>query len=107
MNLDQGQRTLPSKMGTINSFLLLIILFAYTYYKFNIITYKKDVDIVSAVKENHFKPDYIFNAEKGLNIAIAVFTGFDPSSFKQLDEAYGRIRFQKWKWGPNANGEFI
>ena len=93
MNLDKGQSTLPSKTGTVNSFLLLIFLIIYTYYKFDIMQGKKDVDILSAVKENYFKPEYTFGSKQGFNIAVAVFDPFDPSSFKQLDRSYGHVRF--------------
>ena len=80
-------------MGTVNSFLLLIVLIVYSYYKFDIMLGKKDVDILSAVKENYFKPDYTFGSKQGLNIAVAVFDPFDPSNYKQLDWSYGQVRF--------------
>ena len=82
MNLDKGQSTLPSKTGTVNSFLLLIFLIVYTYYKFDIMLEKKDVDILSAVLEDHFQADYQFKSNHGLNVAVAVSDPFDPSSFK-------------------------
>ena len=82
MNLDKGQGSLPSKMGAINSFFLLIVLLIYTYYKFDIMLEKKDVDILSAVQRDHFQADYEFKADRGLNVALAVFDPFDPSSYK-------------------------
>ena len=106
MNLDKGQSTLPSKTGTVSSFLLVILLIVYTYYKFDIMLGKKDVDIISAVKENYFKPEYTFGAKQGFNIAVAVLNPYDPSSYKQLDRSYGHVRFKKFSWGPNDKGEF-
>ena len=93
MNLDQGQGSLPSKMGTVSSFLLFVILIAYTYYKFNIMLEKKAVDILSAVKQDYFQEDYTFGSKQGFNIAVAVFDPFDPSSYRQLDRSYGQVRF--------------
>ena len=82
MNLDKGQGSLPSKMGAISSIFLLVVLIIYAYYKFNILMEKKDVDILSAVLEDHFQADYQFKSNRGLNVAVAVFDPFDPSTYK-------------------------
>ena len=103
MKLDQGQDSLPSKMGAISSLFVISLLLVYTYYKFTIMDRKKDVDILSAVRENHFGLDHVFGNDQGLNIAVAVFQPFDPSTLMQLDHSYGRIRFQKFFWGPTEN----
>ena len=106
MKLDQDQDTLPSKMGAVGSLFAIAVLLLYTYYKFTIMYEKRDVDILTAVQENHFGLDHIFGADQGLNIAVSVFHPFDPSTFGQLDHTYGRIRFQKVFWGPNESGQF-
>ena len=93
MNLDQGQGSLPSKMGTVSSFLLFVILVIYTYFKCGIMVDKKAVNILSAVKQDYFEPEYTFGSKQGLNIAVAVFDPFDPSGYRRLDRSYGHVRF--------------
>ena len=93
LKLDQGQDTLPSKMGAFFTIMLGVILLGFTYYKYDIMQTRKDVDILSAIKTDHFGPDYKFGFEQGLNVAVAVFNPFDPSSFQHLDHTYGRVRF--------------
>ena len=44
----------------------------YAGYKLYILEGKKSIDIVQAVKENHFESFSIFAAEQGLNVAVAV-----------------------------------
>ena len=75
LHLDQGKETLPSKMGTFCSFLLLLTLIVYAGYKVNILQGKKSVDILQAVNKHYFDDDYTFGANQGLNIAIAVING--------------------------------
>ena len=93
-------------MGTVSSFLLFVILVVYAYYKLSIMINKKAVDILSAVKQDFFEPEYTFGSKQGFNIAVAVFDPFDPSSYRQLDRSYGQVRFLKFSWGPNDKGEF-
>ena len=87
-------------MGAISSLFVIFLLLVYTYYKFTIMEGKTAVNILSGVLENHFGLDHVFGNDQGLNIAVAVFQPFDPSTFTQLDRSYGRIRFQKLFWGP-------
>ena len=91
LNLDQGKDTLPSKMGTFCSILLLMILITYTGYKVNILEAKKSVDILQAVSRDHFDDEYVFGAEQGFNIAIAVFSSVDTLANTQIDPRYGKI----------------
>ena len=69
-------------MGAITSFILLVAIDIYMYYKFDIMLEKKDVDILSAVLEDHFQADYEFKSNQGLNVAVAVVDPFEPSSYK-------------------------
>ena len=73
--IDEGRDGLPSKSGALCSILLLIIMLVYTGYKISILEGKKDIDIVQAVKENHFDNSHVFGAEQGLNLAVAVVHG--------------------------------
>ena len=54
IRLDEGKEALPSITGALCSLLLTLILLFYTGYKISILEGKKDIDIVQAVKENHF-----------------------------------------------------
>ena len=63
MQIGEGKTALRSKLGAFCSFLLVIILIIYAGYKVSILEGKKNVDIIQAVKENHFDNDYVFGAE--------------------------------------------
>ena len=91
---------MPSKVGAFCSLLLLIVMVVYTGYKISILSGKKSIDIIQAVKENHFDDSHVFSAEQGLNIAVGVYSSFDPSTHQPLDPTYGRVRFTKWKVRP-------
>ena len=84
--------------------MLFIILIAYAGYKISILEGKKSVDILQAVKEKHFDDSYIFQAERGLNIAVALK---DNESFHTIDPSYGRIVFHKKSWMVNEDGSTI
>ena len=66
---------MPSKTGALCSILLLILMLIYTGYKLSILEGKKDIDIVQAVKEDHFDESHMFGAAQGLNVAVAVLNG--------------------------------
>ena len=80
---------------------------AYGGYKFSVMEGKKSVDLVQAEIENHFDHTYAFGPENGLNVAVAVADPFDPSTYKPIDPAYGRVRFRKREWGPTEDGNFF
>ena len=81
MLIDEGRDVLQSKMGALCSIILLILMLIYTGYKISILEGKKDIDIVQAIKENHFDESHVFGNAQGLNVAVAVANGVDPSSF--------------------------
>ena len=47
---------------------------------------------------HYWSDDYIFNQEKGLELAVA-FTAFDNSREYQLDKSIGEIVFVSYEWG--------
>ena len=104
--IDEGRGVLPSKMGTFCSIFLLILMIIFTGYKISVLQGKKSIDIVQAVKEKHFDASYVFGADQGFNIAVAVFNPMIPSTFQPIDPAYGRIRFLKTTRTENAEGHF-
>ena len=77
----------------------------YTGYKISILGGKKSIDIVQAVKENHFDDSHVFSAKQGLNIALGVFLTTNPSTHQPLDPSYGRVRFSKLQVQTSENGE--
>ena len=95
MRIGNGRDSLPSKMGVFYSFLLIIILLMYAGYKISLLEGRKSIDIVQAVKENHFDDTYVFTGEQGLNIAVAVFSTRDLSTHQPIDPSYGSISIRK------------
>ena len=91
MRIEEGIDALPSKMGAFCSILLVIVLILYAGYKTSVLEGKKDIDIIQAVKENHFDDTHVFSHHQGLNFAVAVFSRVNPSTQQPLDPAYGRI----------------
>ena len=63
MQLDEGRGALPSWMGALCSFILFVVIIAYTCYKVDVLVGKKSVDILSAVNENYYDDSYIFGAK--------------------------------------------
>lgn len=59
-------------MGAGCTLLLLLILMAFAGYKSSVLHGKRAIDILSAVQENAIGSDYVFGADQGLNIAVAV-----------------------------------
>ena len=92
-------------MGSVCSFILLIIVSAYAYQKVDVWMNKKDVDIMSSLQKNYFSADYVFDYSQGLNFAFA-FTAFDSETEDILDPSYGRITFSRYKWGEQQNGDY-
>ena len=83
-------------MGTLCSFILILAIASYTYYKVDVLFSKKSVDVVSAVKENYFTSDDQFSASQGLNFAVALFDKQKSYvSSSEIDPSYGRIRISK------------
>ena len=73
-------------MGALCSIILTVILLMYTGYKISVLEGKKSIDIVQAVKENHFDDSHVFSSQQGLNIAVAVFNPFITEGLlKQID----------------------
>ena len=51
--------------------MLVIILLMYTGYKISVLEGRKSIDIIQAVKKDHFDDKHIFGAKQGFNIAFA------------------------------------
>lgn len=106
MLIDDSRSALPSRVGAICSLVLLVVMIVFTGYKIDILTSKRKIDIIQAVKEFHFDDSHVFGAEQGLNIAVGLLDSFNPVSKQILDPSYGKIEFFKFQWEFNENGEF-
>ena len=92
MRLTDADESLKSFMGSACSLLLLSVTLIYAYFKFEVLLHKKDVNILSAVKDLHYDDDFIFDYSKGIRIAIAL-TAFDDERDWILDPSYGELVF--------------
>ena len=63
---------------------------------------KKDVDILSTIKESYFDESFIFNHEDRFNVAVA-FTAYDNELEWILDPSYGSLTFYDYSWGPGSD----
>ena len=59
---------------------------------------KRYIDIKKTSTLHYWNEDYIFNQEKGLELAVA-FTAFDGSSDNKLDKSFGELVFVSYEWG--------
>ena len=62
IQLDKGQDALRSKVGALCSLLLFGVMIVYAGYKISILKGKKSIDIIQAVKENHYDESHVFTA---------------------------------------------
>ena len=74
--LEGDETVIQSYFGSICSVLIAVMTILYALQKLDVIISKKDVDILSTVKEGFFDQDYVFSYKNRLNIAAA-FTGYD------------------------------
>ena len=98
MRLGEGKVALPSRIGALCSVLLLAIVAVYTLIKFEVLIYKKNVDIFTAVAENYFDDDYVFGSKQGLVIGVSVHDPFNFSEDQMIDPLYGRVRILQSAW---------
>ena len=59
-------------MGIACTIILLVTMAIYAYYKIDLLSQRKSVDILQALDEDHFDDSYVFGAQQGLNFALAV-----------------------------------
>ena len=67
---------------------------------------KKDVDILSTIKDRYFDDNFVFSYKNGLNFAVA-FTAYDGERDWILDPSYGSLIFNSYSWGANEDGTFF
>ena len=106
MKLDGSKDSLNSLMGTLCTLVLLVVLAMYTYLKGDTLIKRKDVDILSTVKDMHYSPEDEFSYKNGFNFAVA-FTAYDSNPEPILDPTYGEIIFNHYEWGPQPDGSYM
>ena len=62
MKFDGGRKKLQTCTGTFMSILMLIILVIYTMLKVDVLISKNQVDIISAINEDHFDENLTFSS---------------------------------------------
>ena len=103
MTIDGDIQVAKSFLGSICSLIILCLTLAYAYQKIEVLISKKDVDILSAVKELVYSDTDKFTYENGLNVAFA-FTSFSNEEEWELDPAYGTLVFNSYEWGIKPDG---
>ena len=81
-------------MGATCTILVFIVTLIYGGYRASILHMRSDVEVQASIQKDYYDDSYTFGADQGLNLAVAVFNGFDPSTFI-MDPSYGKIEF--WK----------
>ena len=84
--------------------MLMLVVILFSAYKFTVLEGKKSIDIIQAVRENHFDDSDKFGHKQGLNVAIALYDTLNPDFQPQIDPSYGRVAFKRWRWDVNENG---
>ena len=63
---------MPSRIGVLLTFLLTIILLAYTGFKMSIMFNRNDNVMTSITNEFHYDSDYVMDRSKNFNFAVAL-----------------------------------
>ena len=105
MNLGGGQEDKRSICGGLGSLVVFITMIFYAYTKADVLYTKRGVDILSAVNDSYFSPDYVFNHDNGLNFAVG-FTAYDSNREEILEPEIGEIIFNLYSWGPEPDGTY-
>ena len=103
MSISKGVHRLPSRIGVLLTFLLTIILLAYTAFKMSIMINRNDNVMTSIINEFHYDSDYVMDRSKYLNFAIAL-SGFDKEQENILDPSIAEIKFEAHEWEFDAVG---
>ena len=98
MHLDKGARELRSWFGSLCSILLILILGAYTYQKFDVLIYMKDVDLITMTELNALGIEDTFDSTSGF-MATAAFASYIDADKPGIDSTIGELVFTHYKWG--------
>ena len=104
--LNGDNTVVQSYVGSVCTLMIFLVTILYALQKMDVIISKKDVDILSTVKEGFFDDDYVFSHENGLGIAVA-FTGYNNEREWSLDPSYGNLVFNSFSWGVSDDGSYF
>ena len=76
MKLEGRHATLPSYCGFLGTIITVLVVSLYAYLKYDVLKYRKDVNILSTVNKLYFDDKERFDFKNGLNFAVAV-TAYD------------------------------
>ena len=105
MKMDDGEDDVSTFTGALCSIFIVTLVLIYSYLKTDVLVNRKDVDVLSTIKDFEYKDTEIFDHDNGLNIAVA-FTAYDTSSEWLLDSTYGELVFAAYSWGMNDDGTY-
>ena len=106
MRLDDGEASISTFTGALCSLLIVILLVLYFYLKLDVLVYRKDVDVLSTLKDYQFDDREIFSHQNGFNIAVG-YTAYDLGEEWLLDSTYGELIFNYYTWGTNPDGSYF
>ena len=61
MRLDDGEASISTFTGALCSLLIVVLLVLYFYLKLDVLVYRKDVDVLSTLKDYQFDDQEIFS----------------------------------------------
>lgn len=105
MKLDDGEGSVSTYSGALCSIFIVTLVLLYSYLKTDVLVNRKDVDVLSTIKDFEFEDTEIFSHDNGFNIAVG-FTAYDTSSDWLLDSTYGELVFASYSWGMNPDGTY-
>ena len=82
--------------------MVIFVILSFAYFKINIWLDGQADIIISSTQRKFYDNSYVFNFEKGFNLAVA-FTAYDNVVEDILDPSYGRIVFTTNDWGMDQN----
>lgn len=104
MKLESDSDSIKTVVGSLCSIVLLMVTIFYAYLKFDVLMEKKDVNVLSTVKDLYFDDTDQFHYSNGLNIAVA-FTAYDSVQEPILDPTFGELVLNHFSWGNDAEGK--
>ena len=98
MKLDGSELLKQSYMGSCLTIFMGLLTVLFTYTKIVTLVEKNDVDIMSALLENHIDYNVDFTTENGLFVAAAL-TVYDSNTEIVEEERFGELIIEHYGWG--------
>ena len=98
MQLEDSEPKLRTELGGMCTLLYVTLVLIYACAEFESLINRGDVEMRTVVIDAHLNDDFIFDHERGLNVAAAL-TAYDNEQEMILDQSYGQIVFELYSWG--------